>query len=221
MSSAISMPCARAPLRPVGGNRLERAELADGSTCVRPRRRRSPTGCPDRPAPATSALLRPLRLVRADRMDRRQVQHVESHLGDFGQHALRQSRNVPWPSPRGGRARKHFVPRARTRRAAARPRSAARARTCCEAPVRMALGERRERLVQRLGAPLDRIAVPRRARAPVAQRLASAPRARRAMSRNSAAPTCNATARRQRPSSARDRGARSGTRRATRVTVNS
>ena len=71
---------ARAPAR---SRRSRRACRAPGaSRCGRPRCRRSPTDCPDRPASAVSALLRPLRMRPADRMDRRQIDDVEAQRGD-------------------------------------------------------------------------------------------------------------------------------------------
>ena len=45
-------------------------------------------GLPTSSGSASSALLRPLRLLAADRMDRRQVQHVEAHRGDVRQARL-------------------------------------------------------------------------------------------------------------------------------------
>ena len=81
-SSAISTPCARAA-RTMRVEVLERAELR-----VRPRRgRRSASpiahGLPGSPGPASSALLRPLRFVAPDRVDRRQVDDVEAELGEL------------------------------------------------------------------------------------------------------------------------------------------
>ena len=51
---------------------------------ARPRRRRWPTGCPD-PPPPLEAVVGPLAEGAADRMDRRQIEHVEAHGGDVRQ----------------------------------------------------------------------------------------------------------------------------------------
>ena len=107
----------RGASRPGAGN-PRACRAPDGSPCGRPPRRRSPTGCRRRRARASSALLRPLRALAADRMDRRQVEHVEAHLARRTAGAPRQSRNVPWrPGVVGGRAREELVPRARSARA--------------------------------------------------------------------------------------------------------
>ncbi len=61
---------------------LERAELRVDRVVAAARRRRSPRVSPGRRARRCSALLRPLRLVQADRVDRRQVEDVEAELGE-------------------------------------------------------------------------------------------------------------------------------------------
>ena len=185
---------ARAPHRPVGESRL-RVPSCGWIDLWPPSARRSPTGCPDRPGAATSALLRPLRLVRADRMDRRQVQHVEAHAGDFGQ-------------PRFDVAERAVRPRR------CRP-SAETSRTRREKPARG--GSTADRQHGRDGAARAAIRVARRRATAsasssasgadggsIARRLsrafqsrsarASAPRARRAVSRSGdPSPTCSAT----------------------------
>ena len=113
MSSAISRPCARGRRR--RSDRSRRACRGPArSPCARPPRRRSPTGCPDRPGPA-SASCSALAEAPADRMDRRQVEHVEAHRRDVGQPRRgfverRAARRIG-----AGRAREHLVPRAEPR----------------------------------------------------------------------------------------------------------
>ena len=88
---------------------LERAELGVDRRRGRPPPSRSPTGCPDRPWPASSVLFRPLRFVVPDRVDRRQVDDVEAELGELAA--------APASTPREAapRAREELVPGAEAR----------------------------------------------------------------------------------------------------------
>ncbi len=107
------------PSRLGGGDQLARSRRAcrapGGSPCGRPRRTRSPTGCPDRRASQSRALLGPLRLTSADRVDRRQVEHVEAHGLDVGESRLNvPKRAVAAPHRRAG-AGEQLVPGAEPR----------------------------------------------------------------------------------------------------------
>ena len=87
MSSATSSP-RRSRGRDEPIEIVERAEARlDGRVAAR-RSDRSPTGCRDRPAPASASCCVPCGTL-ADRMDGRQVDDVESHRGDVGQPRLR------------------------------------------------------------------------------------------------------------------------------------
>ena len=105
---------ARGRLRRSGGSRRA-CRAPDGPRRGRPPPRRWRRGCRDRRARAFSALLRPLRLVRADRMDRREIDDVEAERRD-----LRQPRDavveraVP-ARHRALAARDHLVPGAGAR----------------------------------------------------------------------------------------------------------
>ena len=79
-----------------------------------------------RPGRRSSALLRPLRFVRADRVDRRQVEDVEAELGDLREQLLDALRSRPtsagtssYQAPK--RARSRSTSSAQRRRAAASP----------------------------------------------------------------------------------------------------
>ena len=93
MSSAISMPCARA-----ASTRRRKSSAVPSSGWIAlwpPSCEPIAHGLPARRAARSSALLLSLAPGDADRMDRRQVQHVEAQLGDVGQPRL-ESVNVPW-----------------------------------------------------------------------------------------------------------------------------
>ena len=108
-SSAISSPClARAATS--RAEVLERAEL--GMDRVVPALRRADRigAADDRPAPARQAVVAALAVRRADRMDRREIEHVEAHVADRGQ---ARDHVVEGAVPRrivGLRAREHLVP---------------------------------------------------------------------------------------------------------------
>ena len=183
-------------LRPGGGSRRACRARA-GSPCGRLRRRRSPTGCRRRRARRRSALLRPLRLHAADRMDRRQVQHVEAHRRDVGQPAPRSRRkcrarrarreaergNNSYHAARSARARARPSTRQLGREGRRRRRSGWRAATAARRLVdaqRLQLGAQRAasrpRAAGRCAQACSSCAsLPRRARAAPPRRSASAP----------------------------------------------
>ena len=100
MSSATSMPCS-SRRRDQRVEVVERAELGvDGGVAA--------LGAADRPRAARvvrraldGRLFGPLRNCAADRVDRRQVEDVEAHLGDVRQPRDRRRANVPWRSGSG------------------------------------------------------------------------------------------------------------------------
>ena len=102
-------------LDPARAASATRAEVVESSRARGGRRvaalaaRRWPRGCPTSPGAAVVGESRPLRAVRADGVDRRQVQDVEAHPLHVVQ-ARRTSANVPCGPVRGRRAREQLVP---------------------------------------------------------------------------------------------------------------
>ncbi len=77
-------------------------------------------GLPASPSPTAGRLLGATPLAAPDRMNRRQIQHVEAHLRDVGQQSLAIGEVAATLGCARGRAGKHLVP---TRKARALPRS--------------------------------------------------------------------------------------------------
>ena len=129
------MPCVRAP--PPPGASRSASVPSSGSTAVWP-----PSGppiaqgLPGSPGWAMGELLRPLRWVRADRVDRRQVEHVEARA-----RARPRQLRLATPAQAAQRAREELVPGARRGPARGRrpPRSdSERARSGRSGPRRRA-----------------------------------------------------------------------------------
>ena len=105
-SSAISMPSSRARATSRSKS-VERAEVGMDRVWP-PSSAPIAHGLPTSPRFAVSALLRPLRFVLADRVDRRQVDDVEAELRELRQHLLDAGEAAP-------RAREELVPGAEAR----------------------------------------------------------------------------------------------------------
>ena len=99
-SSAISRPCV-ARRRHQPGEIVEACRARGGWRRGRPPPSRWRRGCRDRPARASGVLFLPLRWVAADRVDRREIEHVEAEVADVGQLARSRRRRC-----RGGRDRR-------------------------------------------------------------------------------------------------------------------
>ena len=67
---------------------VERAELGVDGLVARLRGSPMAQGLPGSSGPGVSVLFGPLRKAAADRVDRREVEHVEAHRGDVGEPRL-------------------------------------------------------------------------------------------------------------------------------------
>ena len=83
--------------------------------CGRPPRRRSPTGCPDRPARGVSVLLRPLRKLRPIGWIGGRYRTSKPIAATYGQPCRRLVERRAARRIGAGRAREHLVPRAEPR----------------------------------------------------------------------------------------------------------
>ena len=93
----------------------ERAEARIDGRVAAGRGADRPGAARDRPRSGVSVLLRPLRKLRADRMDRRQVDDVEAHRRDVGQPSRRFAERRAPGRDRCRRTREHLVPGAEPR----------------------------------------------------------------------------------------------------------
>ena len=191
---AISQPTSRAA-RDQPLELRERPELGVDRRRARPPRRRSPTGCRRRRAPATSVLLRPLRFVVPIGWIGGQVDDVEAELGELRQHALdageaaeergKSSYHAP-NAPRSRSTSSSSVVRAASSRCGRRPSPSSASSTVSDsrAEQRRALGElARQVVLARLDlAPRAPTATRRRGRATPRRGTPSGP-ARRPRSR--------------------------------------
>ena len=115
-SIAISSPWSRAA-RDQPAEVLERAELGMDRVVAALGASRWRRGCRGRPASASSVLLLALAVGLADRVDRREVEHVEAHVAHVGQPARSRRRRC-----RAGRRRRSAsAGTSRTRRRSGRP----------------------------------------------------------------------------------------------------
>ena len=140
------MPCPRAAstsaleVRQRAQLRVDRGVAALGG-------RRSPRGCRARRGAATGELLRPLRWVRADRVDRRQVDHVEAQLARAAGAA---ARTPAKPPNERGKSSYQAPTRARSR-STSTSKDSERARSRRSGSREQGLGHRRARAPRRRG----------------------------------------------------------------------
>ena len=95
MSSAISMPCSAARCDAAARKSSSVPSSPAGSRCGRLRRRRSPTGCRRRRRRGVERVVAALAAFAPDRVDRREVEHVEAHALRRRAARPRSRRSVP------------------------------------------------------------------------------------------------------------------------------